>query len=137
MSNSICVISKNGERLMPTFRPGRVRHLLKDGKAKVVTIRQWDDMAEEFGVDEDILVPCGFLPEMRQYCNKRATVVRCNYFSISAKPSEYNRYELRFEGEREASKWDFSPGMFEPESPLEVSDLSTPPISFSVLLQSP
>lgn len=36
MSNSICVISKNGERLMPTFRPGRVRHLLKDGKAKIV-----------------------------------------------------------------------------------------------------
>ena len=36
MSNSICIISKNGERLMPTFRPGRVRHLLKDGKAKIV-----------------------------------------------------------------------------------------------------
>ncbi len=35
-SNSICVIGKSGERLMPSFRPGRVRHLLKDGKAKIV-----------------------------------------------------------------------------------------------------
>lgn len=34
--NSVCVISKNGERLMPTFRLGKVRHLLKDGKAKII-----------------------------------------------------------------------------------------------------
>lgn len=36
MDNGIFVISNTGERLMPTFRPGRVRHLLKDGKAKIV-----------------------------------------------------------------------------------------------------
>ena len=36
MSQCICVISKDGERLMPTLRPGRVRHLLNDGKAKIV-----------------------------------------------------------------------------------------------------
>ena len=36
MSTTICVISKDGEQLMPTVRPGRVRHLLKDGKAKIV-----------------------------------------------------------------------------------------------------
>ena len=36
MSQCICVISKDGERLMPTLRPGRVRHLLHDGKAKIV-----------------------------------------------------------------------------------------------------
>ena len=34
--NAVCVISKNGERLMPTFRLGKVRHLLKDGKAKII-----------------------------------------------------------------------------------------------------
>ena len=36
MSTYACVLSKNGERLMPTIRLGKVRHLLKDGKAKIV-----------------------------------------------------------------------------------------------------
>lgn len=36
MGQAIFVISKNGERLMPTSRAGRVRHLLKDGKAKII-----------------------------------------------------------------------------------------------------
>lgn len=36
MDNSIFVISNTGKRLMSTFRPGRVRYLLKDGKAKIV-----------------------------------------------------------------------------------------------------
>ena len=29
MSTCACVLSKNGERLMPTIRLGKVRHLLK------------------------------------------------------------------------------------------------------------
>lgn len=33
---AVYVISKNGERLMPTTRLGRVRHLLKEGKAHIV-----------------------------------------------------------------------------------------------------
>lgn len=36
MNTCVCVLSNNGERLMPTFRLGKVRHLLKDGKAKIV-----------------------------------------------------------------------------------------------------
>ena len=32
MSTCVCVLSNNGERLMPTIRLGRVRHLLEDGK---------------------------------------------------------------------------------------------------------
>lgn len=36
MGTCVCVISMNGERLMPTFRLGKVRHRLKDGKAKIV-----------------------------------------------------------------------------------------------------
>lgn len=36
MSTCVCVLSNNGERLMPTIRLGRVRHLLKDGKAKII-----------------------------------------------------------------------------------------------------
>ena len=36
MNTCVCVLSNNGERLMPTFRLGKVRQLLKDGKAKIV-----------------------------------------------------------------------------------------------------
>ena len=36
MSTCVCVLSNSGKRLMPTFRLGKVRHLLKDGKAKIV-----------------------------------------------------------------------------------------------------
>ena len=36
MSTCVCVLSNNGERLMPTIRLGKVRRLLKDGKAKIV-----------------------------------------------------------------------------------------------------
>lgn len=36
MGTCVCVISKSGERLMPTFRLSKVRHLLKDGKARIV-----------------------------------------------------------------------------------------------------
>ena len=36
MSTCVCVLSNSGERLMPTFRLGKVRHLLKAGKAKIV-----------------------------------------------------------------------------------------------------
>lgn len=36
MSTCVCVLSNNGERLMPTIRLGMVRHLLKDGKAKII-----------------------------------------------------------------------------------------------------
>jgi len=32
----VYILSKNGNPLMPTSRHGKVKHLLKDGKAKVV-----------------------------------------------------------------------------------------------------
>ena len=32
----VYVLNKNGQSLMPTNRHGKVKHLLKDGKAKVV-----------------------------------------------------------------------------------------------------
>lgn len=31
----VCVLSANGERLMPTENYGKVRHLLKDGRAVI------------------------------------------------------------------------------------------------------
>ena len=36
MSTCVCVLSNSGERLMPTFRLGKVRRLLKDEKAKII-----------------------------------------------------------------------------------------------------
>ena len=36
MSTCVCVLSNSGERLMPTIRLGKVRRLLKDGKAKII-----------------------------------------------------------------------------------------------------
>ena len=59
--SAVYIISKNGERLMPTIRYGHVRHLLKDGKAVVFlrhpfTIQLTYDTSEfvqpmEIGVD--------------------------------------------------------------------------------------
>ena len=59
--SAVYIISKNGERLMPTVRYGHVRHLLKDGKAVVFsrhpfTIQLTYDTSEfvqpmEIGVD--------------------------------------------------------------------------------------
>lgn len=38
---AVCVISKNGNRLMPTERYGKVRHLLKEGKAIIVSYKPY------------------------------------------------------------------------------------------------
>ena len=51
MKTTVNVISKNGKRLMPTFRFGRVRHMLKSGQAVIVkhepfTIQLTYDMTE-------------------------------------------------------------------------------------------
>ena len=48
-----------------------------------VTIRQWDDMAAEFGLDEygGIKVPKAYFTEpMRKYCGKTLTIVRKNHY---------------------------------------------------------
>ena len=48
-----------------------------------VTIRQWDDMASEFGLNVfgDIKVPKAcFTESMRKYCGKTLTIVRKNHY---------------------------------------------------------
>ena len=47
-----------------------------------VTIRQWDDMAAEFGLDEygGIKVPKTFTEFMKKYCGKTLTIVRKNHY---------------------------------------------------------
>lgn len=48
-----------------------------------VTIRQWDDMESEFGLDKygGIKVPKAYFTEpMRKYCGKTLTIVRKNHY---------------------------------------------------------
>ena len=61
---AIFVISKNGERLMPTARYGRIRHLLKDGKAIIVkhnpfTVQLTYD-SKEYVQDVELCVDSGY-----------------------------------------------------------------------------
>lgn len=41
-----------------------------------VRIRDWDDMASEFGVDEDGEIPCKYIftPAMRDFCGQEYTI---------------------------------------------------------------
>lgn len=41
-----------------------------------VRIREWDDMAEEFGADEDGEIPCAyaFIESMREFCGQEYTI---------------------------------------------------------------
>ncbi len=71
---------------------------------EVVQIRQWDDMAREFGVtsyDAIICNHCSFVPEMKKYCGKRLIIVAISY-------STNNYYYLN-----DAPTWTFTSDMFE------------------------
>ena len=63
-----------------------------------VTIRQWDDMASEFGLNVfgDIKVPKAcFTEPMRKYCGKTLTIVRKNHYLFL--PSErINHYDQTY-----------------------------------------
>lgn len=75
------------------------------GKFKIgdkVRVREWDDMAKEFGVNSqgDIDKLPFFTPEMKPYCGKVVTIDGtsvCGWFTI-----------------KESSRWKFCEGMFEP-----------------------
>ena len=90
-----------------------------------VTIRQWDDMESEFGLDEygDIKVPKAcFTEPMRKYCGKTLTIVHVNRY-----PSP--KFDCYYFG---GSTMVFTSLMFE-QSKLQ----SVPPssLSFDSLLQ--
>ena len=42
------------------------------GKA---VVREWDDMAKEYGVDSDGVIKNGFVRSMRKYCGKTVTII--------------------------------------------------------------
>lgn len=69
-----------------------------------VRVRQWDDMKKEFGALPwgTIKVRCGFIEEMRQYCDKVVTIT-----SITS-----NGYRIKEDG----GKWYYSDDMFEPQA---------------------
>lgn len=89
-----------------------------------VTIRQWDDMESEFGLNEsgEIKVPKFFTEPMKQYCGQTLPIVYVRHHA----PPTFDSYYL------DGSSRIFSSPMFE-QSKLQ----SVPPssLSFDSLLQ--
>ena len=61
----------------------------------ICRIRDWDDMAAEFGVNEWGDIPCAgtFIPEMKCFCGKVYTIAECHYATTFNKLS-YAYYDL-------------------------------------------
>lgn len=103
--------SKNAETNKP-------KHEFKVGDK--VRIRQWDDMAEEFGVsDWEFKIFCKFCftTHIRMFCGEIATIVGFN-----STPNNRNRVCLRFNSEKLNDElknidWVFSTDMLEPYTP--------------------
>ena len=77
-----------------------------------VTIRQWDDMAAEFGLDEfgGIKVPKTFTEPMKKYCGQTLPIVRVSHYA----PQVFDSYIL------DDSSVFFSSPMFEQSYPTVV-----------------
>lgn len=89
-----------------------------------VTIRQWDDMESEFGLNEsgEIKVPKFFTEPMKQYCGQTLPIVYVRHHA----PPTFDSYCL------EGSSKIFSSPMFEQSKPQSVPPSS---LSFDSLLQ--
>lgn len=88
-----------------------------------VTIRQWDDMESEFGLNKfgSIVVPESFTKEMKRYCGKTFTIAR-----IEEREYGFPFYSLSGNG------YNYSAPMFEQSKPQSVPPSS---LSFDSLLQ--
>ena len=98
--------SKNVEVTKP-------KHEFKVGDK--VRIRQWDDMAKEFGVNEGGSINClwHFVDGMKKFCSEIATIIGFDYA-----PNNRDRVYLRFNNEKlNENDWDFSTDMIEPYTP--------------------
>ena len=76
-----------------------------------VRVRQWSDMAEEFGVEdydnETVAVPCQFVRQMHPYCG-------CDYTVTSAQSSLWDGEQIQIiKCAGLPNKWTWSNGMFE------------------------
>ncbi len=89
-----------------------------------VTIRQWDDMESEFGLDEygEIKVPEFFTESMKQYCGQTLPIVYVHRHV----PPTFDSYYLG------GSSRTFSSPMFEQSKPQSIPPSS---LSFDSLLQ--
>lgn len=89
-----------------------------------VTIRQWDDMESEFGLNEsgEIKVPKFFTEPMKQYCGQTLPIVYVRHHA----PPTFDSYYL------DGSSIAFSSPMFE-QSKLQFVPPSS--LSFDSLLQ--
>lgn len=77
-----------------------------------VKIRQWDDMVEEFGIDEtgDIDCRCCFTDDMTELCGETAVITKID------DDEEFGELvELEFDNESELvdTQWHFSTDMIE------------------------
>lgn len=58
-----------------------------------VKVREWDDMVEEFGTDEDGDIDCNlyFVEYMKKYCGKEMTVSRVltGYYTLEEDDMEW------------------------------------------------
>ena len=88
-----------------------------------VTIRQWEDMESEFGLNEsgEIKVPKFFTEPMKQYCGQTLPIVRINHYP----PPDFDSYYLG------GSTMVFTSLMFEQSYPTVVSST----LSFDDLLK--
>lgn len=88
-----------------------------------VTIRQWDDMAAEFGLNRfgSITVPESFTEEMKRYCGKTFTIARIE-------EGEYGFPVYFFSG----NGYNYTSPMFEQSKPQSVPPSS---LTFDDLLQ--
>ena len=77
-----------------------------------VTIRQWDDMESEFGLNElgDINVPKFFTKPMKKHCGQTLPIVRVSHYA----PPKFDSYYL------DDSLTFFSSPMFEQSYPTVV-----------------
>lgn len=77
-----------------------------------VTIRQWDDMESEFGLNEfgNIRVPNAFTESMKQYCGQTLSIIHVRRY----KPPRFDSYCL------DGSSRIFTSPMFEQSYPIVV-----------------
>ena len=89
-----------------------------------VTIRQWDDMAEEFGVDYDgdIKRKSIFIPDMRKYCGKTFTIVDIEGHLYTLLDDSGNILE---NSEFSFTPWFFTEDMFEEKTAFTKENLKS------------
>ena len=89
-----------------------------------VRIREWEDMAAEYGEDSGHIFPpsgVGFMIAMRKYCGKEATIANI----IPSATKRYARIQFEVDYDIDWSTWTFTNEMIElidNAPPYEITD---------------